>query len=76
MKQIEIVNRLREIHSDLDKILDAASEGRVPKWLNEEGEVTEWQEYEMSGGAYNDVHEVYRAVYRLLVELELEKGSN
>ena len=76
MKQIEIVNRLREIHADLDKILDAASEGRVPKWLNEKGEVTEWQEYEMSNGAYNDVHEVYRAVYRLLVELELEKGSN
>ena len=76
MKQIEIVNRLREIHADLDKILDAASEGRVPKWLNENGEVTEWQEYEMSGGTYNDVHEVYRAVYRLIVELELEKGSN
>lgn len=76
MNNAELKTKLTEILTDLDKILDAASEGRVPKWLNEKGEVTEWQEYEMSNGAYNDVHEVYRAVYRLLVELEPEKGSN
>ena len=41
MNNTEIITKLREIYSDLDKILDTADEGRVPVWYDDNGNPTQ-----------------------------------
>jgi hypothetical protein len=50
-----ILKELMEVYDDLDKICDAASEGKVDVWHDSEGKVVETQPYEMTGNAFNDV---------------------
>lgn len=69
MSNAEIVAKVKEIYSDLDKICDAATMGKVPKWLNEKGEVTDWYDYTMSNNAFNDVCGLWQSVRMLLIEM-------
>ena len=65
-----IFAHLREIYSDLDKILNAAEEGRVPLTVDDNGNPTEWENYTMSSNAQNDVYTVWMEVRRLIIAME------
>ena len=67
-----IFAHLREVYNDLDKILDAAEEGRVPLTIDDNGNPTEWENYTMSSNAQNDVYTVWMEVRRLIFAMEGE----
>ena len=70
MNNIELKAKLTEILDDLDKILDAAEEGRVPLTIDDNGNPTEWENYTMSSNAQNDVYTVWMEVRRLIIAME------
>lgn len=65
-----IFAHLREVYKDLDKILDAAEEGRVPLTVDDNGNPTDWQNYTMSSNAQNDVYNVQRYIRRIIAQFE------
>ena len=69
MNNIELKAKLTEILDDLDKILDAAEEGRVPLTIDDNGNATDWQNYTMSSNAQNDVCTVWMEVRRLILAI-------
>ena len=73
MNNTEILTKLNEIFTDLDKILDTADEGRVPVWYDAFGNPTEWEDYTISGNAQNDVYTVWMEVRRLIFAMEGER---
>ena len=73
MNNIELKAKLTEILDDLDKILDAAEEGRVPLTIDDNGNPTEWENYTMSSNAQNDVYTIWMEVRRLIIAM---KGVN
>ena len=50
-----VLKELMEVYNDLDKICDAAGEGKVEVWHDSNGENVETQPYEMTGNAFVDV---------------------
>ena len=70
MNNIELKAKLTEILDDLDKILDAAEEGRVPLTIDDNGNPTEWENYTMSSNAQNDVYTVWMEARRLIIAME------
>ena len=70
MNNAELKTKLTEIFNDLDKILDAADEGRVPVWYDDNGNPTEWNNYTMSSNARYDVYTVCMEVRRLILAME------
>ena len=70
MSNSMIFAHLREIYNDLDKILDAAEEGRVPLTIDDNGNPTDWQNYTMSSNAQNDVYNVQRYIGRIITQFE------
>lgn len=73
MNNTEILTKLNEIFTDLDKILDTADGGRVPVWYDNNGNPTEWEDYTISGNAQNDVYTVWMEVRRLIFAMEGER---
>ena len=73
MNNIELKAKLTEILDDLDKILNAAEEGRVPLTVDDNGNPTDWQNYTMSSNAQSDVYTVWMEVRRLIIAME---GAN
>ena len=73
MNNAELKAKLTEILDDLDKMLDAAEEGRVPLTIDDNGNPTEWENYTMSSNAQNDVYTVWMEVRRLIIAME---GAN
>ena len=73
MNNAELKTKLTEILDDLDKMLDAAEEGRVPLTIDDNGNPTEWENYTMSSNAQNDVYTVWMEVRRLIIAME---GAN
>lgn len=65
-----IVNKLKELYTDLDKILDAAEQGKVPIVIDDGGNPIEWTNYTMSSNAELDVYNIQRGIRRLLVEMD------
>ena len=65
-----IFAHLREVYKDLDKILDAAEEGRVPLTVDDNGNPTDWQNYTMSSNAQNDVYNIQRYIRRIIAQFE------
>ena len=72
MNNAELKAKLTEILDDLDKMLDAAEEGRVPLTIDDNGNPTEWENYTMSSNAQNDVYTVWMEVRRLIFAMEGE----
>ena len=70
MNNAELKAKLTEILDDLDKMLDAAEEGRVPLTIDDNGNPTEWENYTMSSNAQNDVYTVWMEVRRLIIAME------
>ena len=70
MNNAELKTKLTEILDDLDKMLDAAEEGRVPLTIDDNGNPTEWENYTMSSSAQNDVYTVWMEVRRLIIAME------
>ena len=73
MNNAELKAKLTEILDDLDKMLDAAEEGRVPLTIDDNGNPTEWENYTISSNAQNDVYTVWMEVRRLIIAME---GAN
>jgi hypothetical protein len=65
-----IFAHLREVYNDLDKILDAASEERVPVSIDFEGNPTEFKPYTMSDNAYLDIVGVQQYIERIIRQFE------
>jgi hypothetical protein len=65
-----IFAHLRNIYNDLDKILNAAEEGKVPFTIDENGNVTEYRPYTMSNNAYLDIVGVQEDIRRVIAQLE------
>lgn len=72
MNNTETLTRLKEILDDLDKILDAAEEGRVRLTIDDNGNPTDWENYTMSSNAQNDVYTVWMEIRRLIFAMEGE----
>ena len=70
MNNAELKVKLTEIFNDLDKILDAAEEGRVPLTVDDNGNPTDLQNYTMSSNAQNDVYNVQRYIGRIIRQFE------
>jgi hypothetical protein len=65
-----IFAHLREVYNDLDKILDAAEEGRVPLTIGDDGNPTDWENYTMSSNAQRDVYNIQRDIRRIIIQFE------
>ena len=65
-----IFAHLRNIYNDLDKILDAAEEGKVPFTIDENGNTTEFRPYTMSNNAYLDIVGVQEDIRRIIAQFE------
>ena len=73
MNNTETLTKLKEIFTDLDKILDTANKGRVPAWYDANKDTVEWKDYTMSGDAHDDVYAVWMKVRQLILAME---GAN
>ena len=65
-----IFAHLREVYKDLDKILDAASDEKIPVHIDDNGCPTEFKAYTMSDNAYRDVLEVQNYIRRIIAQFE------
>lgn len=65
-----IFAHLREVYNDLDKILDAASNEKVPVNIDIYGNPTEFKAYTMSDNAYLDVLGVQNYIGRIIAQFE------
>jgi hypothetical protein len=65
-----IFAHLREIYNDLDKILNAAEEGKVPFTIDENGNPTEFKAYTMSDNAYLDIVGIQDDIRRVIAQFE------
>ena len=65
-----IFAHLREVYKDLDKILDAACDEKVPVHIDDNGNPTEFKAYTMSDNAYRDVLEVQNYIRRIIAQFE------
>jgi hypothetical protein len=65
-----ILAHLRNIYNDLDKILNATEEGKVPFTIDENGNVTEYRPYTMSNNAYLDIVGVQEDIRRVIAQFE------
>jgi hypothetical protein len=65
-----IFAHLREVYSDLDKILDAASCEKVPVHFDDNGNPTEFKAYTMSNNAYQDILGVQNYIRRIIAQFE------
>lgn len=65
-----IFTHLREVYKDLDKILDAAGNEKVPVHIDDNGIPTEFKAYTMSDNAYRDILEVQNYVRRIIAQFE------
>ena len=63
----QTLKELLEVYNDLDKICDAAAEGNVEVWHNEDG-TKETVPYSMTGNAFNDVCGLWQSVRMILVK--------
>ena len=63
-----VLKELMEVYEDLDKICDAAGEGKVDVWHDANGKVVETQPYEMTGNAFNDVCGLWQNIRTILVK--------
>lgn len=63
----QILKELLEVYSDLDKICDAAAEGNVEVWHNEDG-TKETVPYFMTGNAFIDICGLWHSVRMILVK--------
>ena len=63
----QILKELLEVFNDLDKICDAAGEGKVEVWHHEDG-TSETAPYSMSDNAFMDVCGVWQSVRMILVK--------
>ena len=65
-----IFAHLREVYKDLDKILDAANDEKVPVHINDNGNPTEFKAYTMSDNAYQDIVGVQQYIRRIILQFE------
>ena len=65
-----IFAHLREAYNDLGKILDAASNEKVPVHIDDNGNPTEFKAYTMSDNAYMDILGVQRYILRIIAQFE------
>ena len=63
----QALKELLEVFNDLDKICDAAGEGKVEVWRNEDG-ASETAPYSMSDNAFMDVCGVWQSIRMILVK--------
>ena len=62
----EILKEIMEIYEDLDKICDAADEGKVEVWQHADGS-NETVPYSMTDNAYRDICGLWQSVQMILV---------
>lgn len=63
-----VLKDLMEVYNDLDKICDAAGEGKVEVWHDNNGETVETQPYEMTGNAFADVCGLWQNIRMIFVK--------
>ena len=61
---------LKKILAELESIRDYALSGKAPKWCDENGNPTEYYDYEMSNAAINDIYEVTHSLKVLIDKIE------
>ena len=65
-----IFAHLREVYKDLDKILDAAGNEKVPVHIDDNDNPTEFKAYTMSDNAYQDIVGVQQYIRRIILQFE------
>ena len=64
------LNEIKKIYRELESIRDYALAGRSPKWCDENGNPTEYYDYEMSNAAINDIYEVTHSLKVIINKME------
>ena len=67
---------LKKILAELESIRDYALAGKSPKWCDENGNPTEYYDYEMSNAAINDIYEVTHSLKVLINKIEKVENIN
>lgn len=65
------LDEIKKIYRELESIRDYALAGRAPKWCDENGNPTEYYDYEMSNAAINDIYEVTHSLKVLINKMEV-----
>ena len=63
-----VLKELMEVYNDLDKICDAAGDGKVVTQYDEDGNIIETTPYTMSNNAFNDVCGLWQSIRTILVK--------
>ena len=66
----QYIVELKKILAELESIRDYALAGKAPKWCDENGNPTEYYDYEMSNAAINDIYEVAHSLKVLINKIE------
>ena len=70
MENNENLQELKKILKELEHIRDCALDGKAPKWCDENGNPTEYYDYEMSNAAINDIYEVTHSLKVVINKME------
>ena len=72
----QYIIELKKILAELECIRDYALAGKSPKWCDENGNPTEYYDYEMSNAAINDIYEVTHSLKVLINKIEKVENVN
>lgn len=72
----QYIIELKKILAELELIRDYALAGKSPKWCDENGNPTEYYDYEMSNAAINDIYEVAHSLKVLINKIEKVENVN